>query len=181
MDPAKGTAPSGDAASPGAERDRGTDERGRDADGRDRGADERDRAVLAAKTVRERAAQAVEHAEAALDANGDRVRRAQARLDRALVSASRTRAAAARPRSAGKGAAVTGQPDFPGLADRVSTLRRRTAEAAARLAETEERAARIFDEMAARDPGNRELDRLANDARSAMRRAREIERRYSSP
>lgn len=166
MDPAKGTAPGGDAASPDA--------------ARDRGADERDRAVLAAKTVRERAAQAVEHAEAVLDANGDRVRRAQARLDRALVTANRRRAAAARSRSEGTPLG-TRETDFPGLADRVSVLRRRTAEAAARLAETEERAARIFDEMAARDPGNRQLDRLANEARSAMRRAREIERRYSSP
>jgi hypothetical protein len=65
------------------------------------------------------------------------------------------------------------------LAERVSSLRARTAEAAARLAKTEEESARIYDELAARDPRNPEHMRMANEAREAGRRARETERRYN--
>jgi hypothetical protein len=70
--------------------------------------------------------------------------------------------------------------DFTDLADRVSALRKRTEAAAARLASAEEQAARIYDELAARDPGNPEHKRLAGEAREAMRRARETQRKYSS-
>ena len=70
--------------------------------------------------------------------------------------------------------------DFTDLAVRVSALRDRTAAAAARLAETEEQVARVNDELASRHPGNPEYKRLASEARDAVRRAREIERKYSS-
>ena len=75
---------------------------------------------------------------------------------------------------------ATRQRDFTDLADRVSELRERTAAAAARLANAEEHAVRTHDQIAARDPGNPEHKRLANEAREAMRRARETERKYSS-
>jgi hypothetical protein len=111
--------------------------------------------------------------ETGLAANQDRVRRAEAALSREQASAARsvTRSGqhpAARYR------------DVTDLADRVSALRKRTAAAAVRLASAEEQAARIYDELAAREPGNPELERLAGEAREAMRRARETERKYSS-
>jgi hypothetical protein len=76
---------------------------------------------------------------------------------------------------------VSRQRDFTDLADRFSALRNRTAAVAARLAETEEHVARAHDELAARDPGNPDYVRRADEAREAMRRARETERKYSSP
>jgi hypothetical protein len=103
------------------------------------------------------------------------VRRAEAALNRAYAHAARQRASEARSVKRGEQ-----QRDFTDLADHVSALRERTAAAAARLAETEELVARIHDSLASHNPGNPEHKRLANEAREAMRRAREIERKYSS-
>jgi hypothetical protein len=57
-------------------------------------------------------------------------------------------------------------------------MRERIAAAAAQLAQTEERVARIQDQLASRDPGNPEHKRRASEAREAMHRARETERKY---
>jgi len=109
------------------------------------------------------------------------VRRAEAALSRAYANATRKRATIARSVKRGDQRPARQQRDFTDLADRVSALRQRTAEAAALLAATEEHAAHIFDELAAREPGNPEHKRLASEAREAVRRAREIEQKYSSP
>ena len=71
------------------------------------------------------------------------------------------------------------QYDFTELVGRVAALRKRTAAAAARLAETEEQVARTQDGLAFREPGNPEHKRRADQAREAVFRAREIERKYS--
>jgi hypothetical protein len=70
--------------------------------------------------------------------------------------------------------------DISKLADRVSALRTKTAAAAAQLAKTEEQVARTQDKLAFREPGNPQHKRRADEAREAMRRARETERKYSS-
>lgn len=62
----------------------------------------------------------------------------------------------------------------------VLALRNRTAAAAARLAQTEQQVARIQDELASRDPRNPEHKRRADEAREAMRRARETEQKYKN-
>ncbi len=208
MDRAEGTALPGDAASPGrrgrqpdermrrleererqvAEREREADEREREADNREERLEERgarlrqQAAELRAhgRNVRERAVQAVEGANTALDASQDRMRRAEAALGRAYARAARERASTARSMKRGEHQPPLPQREFTGLADHVSELRERTAAAAARLAVTEEQVARVYDELAARDPGNREYERRANEAREAMRRARETARKYSS-
>ena len=195
------TAPWGDAASPdrsgrqAGERERGLEEREHQADAREREADQREerleeqtarlrqRAVEVrsrARSVRGQAAQAVEQAETVLDGSQDRVRRAEAAVRRAYAGAARVRASAARSVKRGEQHPASQQRDFADLVDRLSTLRGRTAAAAARLAETEEQVARINDELAARDPGNPKYKRLASEAREAMRRARKVERKYSS-
>jgi len=170
------------------ERERQADEREREADEREREADEREerleeqttRLRQRAAELRARAAQAVDQAETVLDASRDRVRRAEAALNRAHAGAARKRATAARSVKRGERHPAPPRRDFTDLAVRVSALRDRTAAAAARLAETEEQVARINDELASRDPGNPQYKRLASEARDAMRRAREIERKYSS-
>jgi len=177
------------------EREREADEREREADEREREADEREerlekrgawlrqRAVevrTRATTVREQAAQAVEQAETAADASQDRVRRAEAALNRAYARAARERASDVRSATRGEQHPPPRQHDFTDLVGRFSALRKRTAAAAAQLAETEEQSARMFDDLSARGPGNPEHQRLANEAREAVRRAREIERKYSS-
>jgi hypothetical protein len=128
--------------------------------------------------ARKQAEQAVEQAEAALDANQDRVRRAEAALGRACARAARRRANVARSVRQGEQRPVPQQHDFTGLVGRVSAMRNRTVAAAAQLARTEEQVARTQDELAARDPGNPEHKRRAGEAREAMRRARETERKY---
>jgi len=133
-----------------------------------------------AASVREEAAQAVAQAEIVLDACRDRVRRAEAALNRAYAGAARERANVARSVKRGEQRPEPQQRDFTDMADRASALRQRTAAAAAGLAKTEEQAARVLDELAARDPGNPEHKRLANEAREAMRRARETEWKYSN-
>jgi hypothetical protein len=80
---------------------------------------------------------------------------------------------------AGKPRPVPQRHDFTELVGRVSALRKRTAAAAARLAETEQQVARTQDGLAFRDPGNPEHKRRADQAREALGRAREIERKYS--
>lgn len=150
-------------------------EREREAQLRQRAAEVRARAT----SVRERATQAVEQAKTVLDANRDLVRRAEAALNRAIASAGE-RTSAAGSTKQGKQHAASRQHDFTDLANHVSALRKRTAAVAAQLAETEEQAARIHDELAAREPGNPDYKRLADEAREAMRRARETERKYSS-
>ena len=105
---------------------------------------------------------------------------AEAALNRAYASAARERASAARSVKQGEQHPAPSKRDFTGLADRVSALRERTAAAADRLAETEEQVARVNDELAAREPGNPEYKRRADEAREAMRRARETARKYSS-
>ena len=203
MDSAEATAPGGDAAFPGhsrrqvgererrleererqvAERERKADEREHEADEREHEPQLRQHAVelrARAASVRERGAQAVEEAETVLDATRDRVRRAGAALNRAYASAARERTRVARLVKWGEQHPAPRQRDFTDLADRASALRKRTAAAAAQLANAEEHAARIYDEIAARDPGNPEHKRLADEAREAVRRARETERKYSS-
>jgi hypothetical protein len=108
------------------------------------------------------------------------VRRAEAALNRAFARTARERASAARSVKRGEQYPDPRQHDFTGLADRVSTLRERTPAAAARLAETEELVARVHDKLASQEPGNPAHERRANEAREAMRRAREIARKYSS-
>jgi len=191
MDRAEGTAPEGDAASPGrgrrevgvrerrleegegqvAKRERTADERERAADQRERAADQRERAA----EKRERAAQAVEEADKILETSQDRVRRTEASLNRAYAHAARQQASIARSVKRNEQ-----QRDFTDLAHHVAALRERTAAAAARLAETEELVARVHDSLAANNPENPGHKRLANEAREAMRQAREIERKYSS-
>jgi len=166
-----------------AEREREADEREHEADEREREAQLRQRAVqlrARAAIVRQETAQAVAEAETILGACRDRVRRAEAALNRAYVGAARERANVARSVKRGEQRPVPQQRDFTDMADRVSALRQRTAAAAAGLAKTEEQAARVLDELAARDPGNPEHKRLANEAREAMRRARETEWKYSN-
>jgi hypothetical protein len=126
------------------------------------------------------AAQAVEQAKTAADASQDRVRRAEAALNRAYARAAREQASAARSANRGEQHPAPRQHNFTDLVGRFSALRKRTAAAAAQLAETEEQSAHMFDELAACDPGNPEHQRLADEAREAVRRAREIERKYSS-
>jgi G3E family GTPase len=187
MDRAEGTAPEEHAASPGRSR-RQAREREREADEREerleeRGERVRQRAVevrAQVASVRERAAQAVEEADTILVTSQDRVRRAEAALNRAVAHAARQRANIARSVMRGGQHPAPWQRDFTDLADHVSALRERTAAAAARLAETEELVARIHDSLASQNPRNPEHKRLANEAREAMRRAREIERKYSS-
>ena len=133
-----------------------------------------------ATSVRERAEQAVERAEAILNANQDRTRRAEAALSRAYARTARQQANVARSVRQDEQRPVPQQSDLTELADRVSALRKRTAAAAARLALTEEHVARTYDELASRDPGNPEPRRRADEAREAMRRARETDRKYSS-
>jgi chromosome segregation ATPase len=94
--------------------------------------------------------------------------------------AARERASAARSAERGEQRPAPLKRDFTDLADRVSALRKRTAAAAARLAETEEQIARVNDELAAREPGKPGYKRRADEAREAMRRARETEQKYSS-
>jgi hypothetical protein len=183
------------------ERERIADLRDRDADERERVADERElmadqreqrlgeRAMwlrqrsreLRQRTTdaRERAAQAVEAATAALKSNSERTSRAEAALDRAHARASRERASADRARKVGELHPDRPRYDFSELADRVSELRHKTAAAAVHLAESEEAVARVHEELAAREPGNAEHQRVARDAGEAARRAREIERRFS--
>jgi len=184
MDRAEGTAPEGDAASPGrgrrevGVRERRLEEgegqvakRERTADERERAADQRERAA----EKRERAAQAVEEADKILETSQDRVRRTEASLNRAYAHAARQQASIARSVKRNEQ-----QRDFTDLAHHVAALRERTAAAAARLAETEELVARVHDSLAANNPENPGHKRLANEAREAMRQAREIERKYSS-
>jgi len=155
MDRAEATAPGGDDASPDRN-GRQADEREREADDRERTAPRRRAVELRAQatSVRERAAQAVEEAEIVLDATRDRLRRAEAALNRAYANAARKRASIARSVKRGEQHPASQQRDFTYLANRVSALRKRTAEAAAQLARTEVHAARILDELAAREPGN---------------------------
>jgi hypothetical protein len=108
------------------------------------------------------------------------MRRAEAALNRAYASDARERASAARSVKRGEQHPAPSARDFTDLADRVSALRERTATAAARLAETEEPVARVHDRLAAREPENPEYKRRADEAREAMRQAREIARKYSS-
>ena len=172
------------------DREREADEREHEADEREHEADEREheaqlrqRAVelrARAASVREEAAQAVAQAEIVLDACRDRVRRAEAALNRAYARAARERASDVRSATRGEQHPPPRQHDFTDLVGRFSALRKRTAAAAAQLAETEEQSARMFDDLSARGPGNPEHQRLANEAREAVRRAREIERKYSS-
>jgi len=207
MDRVDATAHGGDDASPGrsgrhlGERERRLEERERQADERERQADEREReadkreerlaergtqlrqhaAELRARgrSVREQASQAVEEANTVLEASLDHMRRTEAALDRAYASAAREQANIARAVMRGQQHPAPQQRDLTDLANRVSALRKRTAAAAARLAETEELVAHVHDELAAREPGNPEYKRRANEAREAMRRARETERKYS--
>lgn len=131
--------------------------------------------------LRAQAEQAVEQAEAVLDTNQDRVRRAEAVLDRAHARANRQRANAARSVRQSEQRPVPQQHDLTDLVGRVSAMRKRTAAAAAQLAKTEEQVARSQDELTFRDPGNPEHKRRASEAREAMRRARETERKYGNP
>ena len=177
MDRAEGTAPEGDAASPGrGRREVGVRERRlEEGEGqvakRERAADQRERAA----DQRERAAQAVEEADKILETSQARVRRTEASLNRAYAHAARQQASIARSVKRNEQ-----QRDFTDLAHHVAALRERTAAAAARLAETEELVARVHDSLAANNPENPGHKRLANEAREAMRQAREIERKYSS-
>jgi len=115
-----------------------------------------------------------------LNANQDWVRRTEAALDRAYARAARQRANVARSVRQGAQRPAPQPQDVTDLAGRVSAMRKRTAAAAAQLAKTEEQVARIQDQLAARDPGNPEHKRRASEAREAMRRARETERKYSN-
>jgi len=130
--------------------------------------------------VRERAEQAVEQANAVLDVTRDRGRRAEAMINRASARATRERANVARSARRGARHPVYRQQDSAELADRFSALRKRTAAAAAQLAENEEEIARVHDKLASHQPANPEYVRLANEAREAAHRAREIERKYGS-
>lgn len=188
MDRAEGTAAGRDAAPPGCsgrragERARRLDEREHQADERDRDAQLRQHAAelrARAASIRGRAAQAVERAETVLDACQDHVRRAEAMLSPAYASAAREQANVARAVKRGEQHPAPSQPDFTDLAGRVSELRKRTAKAAADLVKTEEQVARIHDELAARERGSPRHKRLADEAREAIRRARDIERKYS--
>ncbi len=202
MDRTEAAAPGGDAASSGRserqtgererrleEREHQVAEREHEADEREHEADERERAAqlrqhtmelrARAASVRERAAQAVEAANTVLEASLDHMRRAEAAFDRAYASAARERARIVRAVMRGQQHPAPRQRDLTDLFDRVSELRRRTAAAAARLAETEELVAHVHDELAAREPGNPEHKRRADEAREAMRRARETARKYS--
>lgn len=173
MDRAEAAAPREGAASPGRS--------GRQAGKREREAQLRQHAAevrAQAMSARERAAQAVAAAETALDVNQGLVRRAGAALNRACASTAREQASVARSVNRGEQRPAIRQPDFADLANRVSALRKRTAAAAAQLARTEEQVVRIHAELAAREPGNPHHQRLANEAREAIRRAREIERKY---
>ena len=178
MDRAEGTAPGGDAAS--SQREREADER--QAWPQDTTRLRQHAVELRARGTRARgqAEQAVEQAEAVLDANQDRVRRAEAALDRARTRAARQRTNLARSMRHGEQRPAPQQHDFTDLVGRVLAMRRRTAAAAAQLAQTEEQVARTQDDLAARDPGNPEHKRRADEARVAMRRARETERKYSN-
>jgi hypothetical protein len=130
--------------------------------------------------VRERAEHAVEQANVVLDATRDHARRAEATINRASARAARERANVARSARRGALHPVYRQQDFAEQADRFSALRKRTAEAAAQLAENEEEAGRFHDELASHDPANPEYMRLANEAREAARKARECERKFGS-
>ena len=205
MDRTEATAHPGGAASPGRserqvgerleEREHQIDEREREADEREREADEREEHLqeraarlrqhavkLRARgmDIRGQAEQAVERAAAVLRASQDRMRRAEAALGREYARAARQQANVARSVWQGEQRPVPQQRDVTDRIARVSAMRKRTAAAAARLAETEQQAARILDELAARDPGNLQQKRLADEAREAARRARESERKYSS-
>ena len=209
MDRAGRTASGGGAASPDryghqvTEREQRLEEREHQADAREREADEREREAdereerLAERAARLRqhsvelrarmistrgqAEQAVEQSKAVLDASRDRVRRAEAVLNRAYARDARERANLARAVQRGEQPPGRQLVDATGLADRVSELRERTAAAAAQLANSEELVARVHDELAARDPGNPDYQRLARQAREAARWARETQRRFTEP
>jgi len=170
------------------EREREADEREREANEREQRLRERavrlrQRAVeLRARgdDARERAEQAVDQANAVLDVTRNCGRRAEATINRASARAARERANVARSARRGARHPVYRQQDSAELADRFSALRKRTAAAAAQLAENEEEIARVHDKLASHQPANPEYMRLANEAREAARRAREIERKYGS-
>jgi hypothetical protein len=164
------------------EREHEADERERAADGRDRVAQLRDRGVelrTRATGVRERAEQAIEEAKIVLEANRDGMRRAEAALNRAHANDAREQASAARAVTRGEQHPAPRPADHTSLCDRISELRKSTAAAAGRLARTEERVARIHDELAAREPENPQHKRLVGEAREAARQAREAEQKYS--
>ena len=152
MDRAEGTAPEGDAASPGRGR--------REVGVRERRLEEGEGQVAKrerAADQRERAAQAVEEADKILETSQDRVRRTEASLNRAYAHAARQQASIARSVKRNEQ-----QRDFTDLAHHVAALRERTAAAAARLAETEELVARVHDSLAANNPENPGHKRLVS-------------------
>jgi len=163
------------------EREREADEREQRL--RERAVRLRQRAVelrARADDARERAEQAVDQANAVLDVTRNCGRRAEAMINRASARAARERANVAKSARRGAWHPVYRQQDSAELADRFSALRTRTAAAAAQLAENEEEIARVHDTLASHQLANPEYVRLANEAREAARRAREIERKYGS-
>jgi HEPN domain-containing protein len=101
-------------------------------------------------------------------------------LDRAYARDARQWESVARAVQRGDQRPGPRQHNLTELTDRVTAVRNRTAAAAAQLVNEEEQIARINDELASHDPGNPEYKRLADEAREAARRAREIARRYVS-
>ena len=170
------------------EREREADQRERKADQRESRADNREKEIdrLAGEfgfhlpSATRRAFEVLDRIRARLGSAGDQVDRSEAALRRAVASAERgqteiNREVAQSERNLAREAPAAGD-----SVEYAKVLRKSLTALAADLAETEEEAARMYDEQAARQPEDSgELGRAAAEARRRAQQANDIVRMAS--
>ncbi len=167
------------------ERERAADEREQKADERKQKADERKRAReltlgLDAEAEEQHTLESIDRARDLLALSAERINRQEARMQRARARRAREQEEINRESAEGARGLAALQRDPTAAIQRSEALRRQARKAIENFAASEDRIARIHDELAASDPDRREeYQRIAEKAREGARRARETLRKFT--
>ncbi len=166
------------------ERERAADERERKANERERKADERERARdrtrgVDAEAEEQHTLESIDRARDLLALSAERLSRQEARVHRAQAERDREQAEINRESAEGGRGLAALQRDPTAAIQRSEALRRQAQAAIENFASSEDRVARIHEELAASNPDRREeYQRIAEKAREGAHRAREILRTF---
>ncbi len=172
-------------AGQGASVQRAADERERAADERERKADERERARdrtrgVDAEAEEQHTLESIDRARDLLALSAERLRRQEARVQRARAGRAREQDEINRESAEGARGLAALQRDPTAAIQRSEALRRQARKAIENFAASEDRIARIHEELAASNPDRREeYQRIAQKAREGARRARETLRKFT--
>jgi hypothetical protein len=134
---------------------------------------------MVVETLEERSMERIERSRALLALSDKRLSREDAELRRRLARQGRQQAEVERASAESERTQAGAIAEPTVLAERARRLRQQTLETLAALAANEEEVARVHEDLASRHPEGREdFLRVAEQARMAAKRAREVSRNF---